>query len=138
MVVLGGVVFTGRLLPCQATEVCTHEDDFLTDAKCFGVSQGGCLPCHVAQEDDVFGPFVCDDDKDVLNACKYQIVAGTYKTDWASKLFRSVRRRDYMADGQGALKATYLKIVRVARVINASWQKWSTDKNKKQSRRAKS
>ncbi|KAH7203094.1 uncharacterized protein BKA55DRAFT_721212 [Fusarium redolens] len=56
----------------------------------------------------------------------------------AMALFHSVRRPDHQADGHGALEATCLKIVRVARVVNASWQKWTTDKNKNQSRRAKS
>ncbi|KAH7231331.1 uncharacterized protein BKA55DRAFT_582264 [Fusarium redolens] len=44
----------------------------------------------------------------------------------AMALFHSVRRPDHQADGHGALEATCLKIVRVARV------------NKNQSRRAKS
>jgi hypothetical protein len=53
-------------------------------------------------------------------------------------LFHSVRRHDHQADGHGALEATCLKIVRAIRVVNASWQKWTNDKNKNQWRRAKS
>lgn len=53
------------------------------------------------------------------------------------ELFHSLRHHDHEPDRHKALEATWLKIVRVAWVVNALWQKWATEKNTSQSSRAK-